>query len=332
MPKRTSYPKRTRPEQWTPKEKNYVLRKFKAGQMPLTSSTHIAKITGIPLGRLTRVERPNSQLVQTRIDLIRSGRGDPASPKLWALARMIDLAKTHNGKEIYAILVDEACEKNKALAALYPSKYSGDSGPYKVPLIETIWEIIRLNNLRSREEVESLQEKARKKQRKRQPNKLTREEKDALIASTVRLVNNWVGSNTPGVPVDDLQSEVIRRLTGEIDYFNPTKPYANASELEANWAAHLLAKQKKTKRRRIDYFIIDAKRSVGPFTRRGRQRRPASDEYIGGTRAKPDSLFSGNVRFSAALTQLERETFDLLRHGFNPKQIANMYGITVSGG
>ena len=133
------------------------------------------------------------------------------------------------------------------------------------------------------------------KRRTRPQNNLT-VKANALIEETVRLVKIWLTKNTTGVSVDDLQSEAIRRLVDEINYFNP-QHYANLQELKKKWESYIFAKNKKTGRRRINNFVIDALRNIGPRTRRGRQRRPTLDEYIEVKPANPIHLFQEKLDF-----------------------------------
>ncbi|MDD5148844.1 MAG: hypothetical protein PHH08_05265 [Candidatus ainarchaeum sp.] len=290
----------------------------KIGLLPLTSVRKISKRTGISENALMLVDRSRPNGLATKLALIEKFEKNPKTafllehPKLWPVARIRELANQHPVVQIHKILVEEAAKKNSVLGRR----------AYTVPSGNMLWEIIRVLGLRS----VSRSDLAIKSgiRRRRKPNALSPEKRQELLTNAWIFLPKIRISPRGNFSSEELHSAVMERLAIEVKFFEPKGK--NFREISTNW--------EKFVNSRLNWFVVDALRRQGPFTRLGNQRRPASvaDEKFEPAQRRPVQKSLSGLGDSVVLnlTPQEKEFLDLARRGLGKKEIAEHLGVGMS--
>jgi transcriptional regulator with XRE-family HTH domain len=304
----------------------------KIGLMPLTGIPEIATRTGISHSLLETIPRSNTQHNATKLALIERFEKDPAKrhllshPKLWALARIRELAPSHNSHEIKKILETEANELN----AKYPSGKKKAPARWQVSSQTNIARIIQEECLRNPEDLSKILSRAHTR---RTENQLTQRERDHLLTVAYQRLQNMSFMKSMPVSAEEMRDLLFDRLQKEVKLFNPGN-HSMLKELEHNWMAFLFSRgpgpRKKAAASRMDFFIIDILRQKGPFRRdrtpRKLERRPRKKLGKKQGFPRPVSLPSG---IANRLTAGEKQVLQLSVSGSTPKQIAYSRGTSI---
>jgi hypothetical protein len=285
----------------------------KIGLMPLTSMREINRRTGIPMTRLELIMRPNPWQKSTKLDLIKRFKKKPKTryllshPKLWQIATIMDLAKSHSTPEIRQILLQKAVELNTKRPILG---------------IITIQRIIKNLNLRSADDFALMRRRTHSAQRP--INSLSEETRKALLIAAQEILRRLRFRSTLSFTADELRDKLMERLEREVRLFDP-RGIKEFERLKNKWEIFI--------NKGLRFFIIDALRESGPLTRTRKQRRPYARSDILENVAKPSAMPVQpgiKISFKKPLTPREQEAWKLLKRGKTNKQTAIALGITAT--
>ncbi|HLD59279.1 MAG TPA: hypothetical protein VI977_06655 [archaeon] len=284
----------------------------KIGLLPLTPMTKIHERFGVPVYRIQLADKRKPAGERTVFELVRRFSENPEKrpllqhPKLWAVARTLELAPTHTAVEIQKILSQEAEELNRHAHAKR----------FKVPHLVTIdAQIIKIAP-RTADQTRAIRSRLNTV---RTPNNLDAETRQRLVSIAYDYLQKRPPT-TRAMPREELTDEILRRLEREAIYFQPHPKM----RLEEAWRRFLS--------RRIKFIRIDALRSKGPYTRKNKKRgiREIS-EYFASEKPGRRAEAQPEIEFDRPLTPTETTVINGFLEGKRQVDIARELQIPTSG-
>ncbi len=234
----------------------------RAGMLRFTPRRTVAKTFGISYGKV-EVYHPSSRFPLKRIfDFIEKVEHDPerkwllTHPKIWTYARIRELAPTHNATVIREIILKERNAFRDANRRLVPSS-------------QAINLIIRKNDLRPSGSPPIRVRKPVFRKNMRPLNNLSEVERNHLVESGLSVIFGKKNSRAFFDPeLDDFFRE---KVANEARRFSFPKDLSEENRLRYFRGVVF---------NKMSNWLKDGLRVVGPYTRRGKQRRPVAGSPV----------------------------------------------------
>lgn len=284
----------------TPRQER-VLKKI--GLMPLTPATKIAERFGIPIYKIhSRVTHQNWSDLRLRHALVKRFSANPelrgllAHPKLWVYPLIEEWAGTHTASEI---------SRELSLRA------KGQ----KIPSTTMINHYIRLNGLRTPEQLRRVKTKHRPK---RVENNLNSETRAKLSEWAYEFFTNRIIRRGKNYSAEEMREWMLDYALEDTRYIKISPDFSPA-RMKSTWFAYLA---KAARFYQLNAFNRIVKRRVRAYT---------ASELIGdmAVKSKPKEESLRDVSFLTPLTRRQREYFELAIKNKSVAEIAQELEITL---